>query len=112
MKHVTNFNQWHSANRLNEGDIATIQVAIILAILGWKGLKFLTRKLAQKIGEGIELDEAKLKSIIDDVIDYVEKEEKSGIALSEIRRALKAKVDAGEIKKIADIDSALKEYRK
>lgn len=110
MKHVNNFTQWHSANQLNEGVIAAIQVGIILAILGWKGLKILTRKLAQKLGEGVELDEAKLKSIIDDVIDHVQKEDKSGTSLAQIRQALKAKVDGGEIKKIADIEAALKEY--
>ena len=110
MKHVNNFNQWNSANQLNEGVIAAIQVGIILGILGWKGLKFLTKKLAQKIGDGVDLDEAKLKSIIDDVIDHVQQEDRSGMSLAQIRGALKAKVDSGEIKKIGDIEKALKDY--
>jgi hypothetical protein len=110
MKHVNNFNNWKSANNINESLIVTLQVGIILGILGWRGLKILIKKVAEKIGANVELTPAKLKEIVDAIIKDISEVDKSGMKLTELSRELKSRIDAGEIKKIGDIEKALKDF--
>jgi hypothetical protein len=109
MKHVHNFGGWKAENNINESLIVTLQVGIILGVIGWKGLKLLIKKVAEKIGANAELDPAKLKEIVDAVIKDVSAVDKSGMKLTELSRELKSRIDAGEIKKISDIEKALKD---
>jgi hypothetical protein len=112
MKHVTNFTGWKTSNNINESLILTLQVGVILGILGWKGLRALIRKVAEKIGGKTELDKAQLKEIIDKTIDAIAKLNPSEINLSAIRSELKGRVDAEEIKTINDIEKSFKELSK
>lgn len=109
MKHVHNFGGWKAENNINESLIVTLQVGIILGVLGWKGLRILIKKVAEKIGANAELDPAKLKEIVDSVIKDISEMDKSGMKLTELSRELKSRIDAGEIKKISDIEKALKD---
>lgn len=112
MKHVTNFTGWKTSNNINESLILTLQVGVILGILGWKGLRALIRKVAEKIGGKTELDKAQLKEIIDKTIDAIAKLNPSEINLSAIRSELKGRVEAEEIKTINDIEKSFKELSK
>jgi hypothetical protein len=112
MKHVTNFTGWKTSNNINESLILTLQVGVILGILGWKGLRALIRKVAEKIGGKTELDKAQLKEIIDETIDAIAKLNPSEINLSAIRSELKGRVEAEEIKTINDIEKSFKELSK
>ncbi len=112
MKHVTNFNGWHSNNQLNESLILTLQVGIILGILGWKGLRALIRKVAEKVGGKAELDKAQLKEIIDQTLESISKLNPSEVSLAAIKTKLKGQVDAEEIKTINDIEKSFKELSK
>jgi hypothetical protein len=112
MKHVSNFDGWKSSNNINESLILTLQVGVILGILGWKGLRALIRKIAEKIGGTTELDKAQLKEIIDKTIESVAKLNPSEISLAAIKSELKGRVDAEEIKTINDIEKAFKELSK
>ena len=112
MKHVSNFDGWKSANNINESLILTLQVGVILGILGWKGLRSLIRKIAEKIGGNTELDKAQLKKLIDEAIDSVAKLNPSEISLAAIKSELKGRVDAEEIKTINDIEKAFKQLSK
>jgi hypothetical protein len=112
MKHVTNFNGWKASNNINESLILTLQVGVILGILGWKGLRALIRKIAEKIGGNTELDKAQLKKLIDEAIDSVAKLNPSEISLAAIKSELKGRVDAEEIKTINDIEKAFKQLSK
>jgi hypothetical protein len=112
MKHVHNFGGWKAENNINESLILTLQVGVILGILGWKGLRALIRKIAEKIGGTTELDKAQLKEIIDTTIDSIAKLNPSEISLAAIRSELKGRVDAEEIKTINDIEKSFKELSK
>jgi hypothetical protein len=112
MKHITNFNGWKTSNNINESLILTLQVGVILGILGWKGLRSLIRKIAEKIGGNTELDKAQLKKLIDEAIDSVAKLNPSEISLAAIKSELKGRVDAEEIKTINDIEKAFKQLSK
>lgn len=112
MKHVSNFGGWKADNNINESLILTLQVGIILGILGWKGLRALIRKVAEKTGGSTALDKKQLKEIIDEAMDSVTKLNPSEISLAAIRSELKGRVDAEEITTINDIEKAFKELSK
>jgi len=108
MKHITNFNGWHKSNNLNESLIVTVQVGIVLGLLGIKGIIALVRKVAQKLGEDVELEKAELNHLIDQIIEDIEAADKSGKSFSALERELKAKVAEGEITMAKDIVKVIK----
>lgn len=112
MKHVTNFNGWHSANQLNESLVVTVQVGIVLGLLGIKGIVAIVNKLAKKMGEGTVLEKPELKSLIDEVVEDIKAADKSGKSFSALEKELKARVDNGQITKAADIVTAIKQLDK
>jgi hypothetical protein len=112
MKHVSNFGGWKAENNINESLILTLQVGVILGILGWKGLRALIRKIAEKVGGKTELDKKQLKEIIDEAMDSVAKLNPSEVSLAAIRSELKGRVDSEEITTINDIEKSFKELSK
>jgi hypothetical protein len=112
MKHVNNFNNWHSANQLNESLILTVQAGIVLGLLGIKGIVAIVRKVAQKLGEGVELEKSDLNELIDQIMDDINKADRSGKSYSALEQELKKRVASGEITKAKDIVTAIKELSK
>lgn len=112
MKHVSNFGGWKAENNINESLILTLQVGVILGILGWKGLRALIRKIAERVGGKTQLDKPQLKEVIDEAIDAVAKLNPSEINLAAIRGELKKRVESEEITTINDIEKAFKELSK
>jgi len=108
MKHITNFNSWHKSNNLNETLIVTVQVGIVLGLLGIKGIIALVRKVAQKLGEDVELEKTKLVELIDQIMDDIKKADKSEKSFSALEKELKSKVASGEIKRAKDIVTVIK----
>jgi hypothetical protein len=112
MKHVNNFNGWHSANQLNESLILTVQAGIVLGLLGIKGIIAIVRKVAQKLGEGVELEKGDLIELVDQIMDDIKKADRSGKSYSALERELKSQVESGEITKARDIVTAIKTLSK
>lgn len=112
MKHVNNFNNWHSENRLNESLILTVQAGIVLGILGIKGIIAIVRKVAQKLGEGVELEKSDLIELVDQIMDDIRKADKSGKSYSALEKELKNQIESGKITKANDIVTVIKDLTK
>jgi hypothetical protein len=112
MKHVSNFGGWKAENNINESLILTIQAGIVLGLLGIKGLMLIVNKVAQKVGEGIELPKSELKSLVNDIISDIKKADKGNTSFAELERELKKRIDSGEITKAKDIIPVIKEFTK
>ena len=109
MKHVSNFGGWKAENNINESLILTIQAGIVLGLLGIKGLMLIVRKVAQKVGEGVELSKAELKTLVDDIISDIKRADKGNTSFAELERELKKRIDGGEITKAKDIIPVIKD---
>jgi DNA-binding transcriptional regulator GbsR (MarR family) len=92
--------------------ILTIQAGIVLGLLGIKGLMLIVNKVAQKVGEGIELSKSELKSLVNDIISDIKKADKGNSSFAELERELKKRIDSGEITKAKDIIPVIKEFTK
>ncbi len=112
MKHVTNFTGWKDLNNINESFVLTLQAGIVLGLLGIKGLIMIVRKVAQKVGEGVELPKAELKSLVNEIMDDIKKADKGDTSFAELERELKKRIDSGEITKAKDIIPVIKEFTK
>jgi hypothetical protein len=112
MKHVNNFNGWHSANQLNESLILTVQAGIVLGLLGIKGIVAIVHKVAQRLGEGVDLEKADLIELVDQIMDDIKKADRSGKSYSALERELKSQIESGEITKAKDIVTAIKTLSK
>jgi len=109
MKHVNNFDGWRDSAQLNEGWDITLQAAIAIAILGIEGLRQIFLSLAKRHGSKIKLDEAKLLDLVDEGIDAIKKEDKSGASFAQLEKELKARVKSGQIQTISDIIKSISE---
>jgi hypothetical protein len=112
MKHVSNFNNWHSANQLNESLILTVQAGIVIGLLGIKGIIAIVRKVAQKLGENVELEKSELKDLVGQIMDDIQKADKSGKSFSALEKELNSKIESGEITKARDIVTVIKDLTK
>ena len=65
--------------------------------------------LAKRHGSKIKLDEAKLLDLVDEGIDAIKKEDKSGASFAQLEKELKARVKSGQIQTISDIIKSISE---
>ena len=101
MKHLNEYSNWKP---VNEGiTIVTIQIAAILGILGWRGIKALLKKIGEHYGSKMELKKEELLDIVDDFMSNIKKQNFSGIKLDDVEKELKEKVESGEYKTIGQI---------
>ena len=101
MKHVTKYGEWQPVNE--NISLITLQIGVILGLFGWAALKRLIKEVAIKLGSNLEQEPAKLKKVVDDVFAEVSKKNDSGINIKGVAKDIKDKIDAGEIKTIAQI---------
>ena len=101
MKHLSKYEAWQPVNE--NITLITLQIALILGIIGWRGLKALIKKVAGNIGMGVELEKAELKKLVDEILADIQAKNESGISISQVTKDVKSKIDAGEIKTLSQL---------
>lgn len=112
MKHITNFKDWQKSNTVNESLLLTVQAGIVLGLLGVKGIIAIVRKAAQKMGENTELEKSELKKLVNQIVNDISNEDKSGKSFMALEKELNDKIDSGEINKARDIVTVIKQLSK
>jgi hypothetical protein len=101
MKHVTKYGEWQSVNE--SITLVTLQIAVILGIIGFRGLRALIKKVAGDIGMNAELEKAELKKLVDEIMSDIQAKNESGISIGQVTKDVKSKIDAGEIKTLGQL---------
>ena len=99
---------------LNE-DFGAVALGVMLAYFGIKTLKLVSRYVLGSIGDRVEVEPAKLKKLVAEMITKAATETGTGegfLMASALKKEIDAKIDSGDIKTIGDIKKFYEDYQK
>lgn len=112
MKHLTKFDNW--SGKMNEGIIDYFshhfQAAVIVSLLGLRGLYLLLCQYAKSVGEGVELSKDELKGLVETGLIEIRSKDKSGNNFESLEEELYRRIESEEIKTIKDIVKTVKSF--
>ena len=102
------------SEELNE-DFGAVALGVMLAYFGIKTLKLISRYVLGSIGDRVEVEPAKLKKLVAEMITKAATETGRGegfLMASALKKEIDAKIDSGDIKTIGDIKKFYEDYQK